>query len=108
MMAVVNPAWNYWLLQFWAQVLAPFSVDVLFSVGLVIVSDQFPEKTQGGSWRGVRHGQSSWPGFAGVDDAVLLKGYQASFWIMFAYMIVCGLVATVGLRKTGKFSLKCE
>lgn len=47
MMAVVNPAWNYWLLQFWAQVLVPFSVDVLFTVGLVIVSDQFPEKTQG-------------------------------------------------------------
>lgn len=45
-MALVNPSWPYWYLQFWAQIFAPFSGDVLFTVGLIIVSDNFPEKTQ--------------------------------------------------------------
>lgn len=47
LMAILNPTWNYWYLAFWAQVAAPFSADVLFTVGLIIVSDTFPEKTQG-------------------------------------------------------------
>lgn len=45
-MAVLDPSWNYWKLAFWAQITAPFSVDVLYTVGLIIVSDTFPEDTQ--------------------------------------------------------------
>ena len=45
-MAVVNPALNYWYLEFWAQVFAPMSADVLFTVGLIIVSSNFPQRTQ--------------------------------------------------------------
>lgn len=46
MMAVVNPEWSYWYMEFWAQLLAPLAADVLFTVGLVIVSEVFPEDTQ--------------------------------------------------------------
>ncbi|KAH8726550.1 major facilitator superfamily domain-containing protein [Phaeosphaeriaceae sp. PMI808] len=46
LMALMNPNWSYWYLAFWAQIFAPFSADVLFTVGLIIVSDSFPEHTQ--------------------------------------------------------------
>ncbi|KAL8377832.1 hypothetical protein RB595_008492 [Gaeumannomyces hyphopodioides] len=46
LMALVEPAWSYWHGQFWAQVLVPVSADVLFTVGLIIVSESFPERTQ--------------------------------------------------------------
>jgi hypothetical protein len=45
-MARVNPASSYWLLEFWAQTFTPLSGDVLFTVGLIIVSDNFPKETQ--------------------------------------------------------------
>ena len=47
LMALVDPEWSYWYMEFWAQVLSPLSGDVLFTVGLLIVSDTFPEKMQG-------------------------------------------------------------
>lgn len=135
-MALLNPAWNYFYLAFWAQVFAPFSADVLFTVGLIIVSDSFPERDQAlagavfntvaqfgmslgmGSCQvvalgvigtdedaheaGGSHGSST-----GADDPMeLLKGYRASFWTMFGYMLVCVIIAVVGLRKAGKVGLK--
>jgi len=132
MMALLNPAWNYWYLAFWAQVFSPFGVDVLFTVGLIIVSDSFPEKTQAlagavfntaaqfgmtlgmgscqvvalgvmGDGQGGAQGETS---FAEQDPGALLKGYRASFWTMFAYMVVCVLIADVGLRRVGNVGLK--
>jgi MFS family permease len=130
-MALLNPAWNYWYLAFWAQVFSPFSVDVLFTVGLIIVSDSFPEKTQAlagavfntaaqfGMTLGmgccqvvalgvVGRGGKEHDGksFEEGEEGTLLKGYQASFWTMFAYMILCVLIAVVGLRKVGRVGLK--
>ncbi|KAJ4286806.1 hypothetical protein N0V90_013058 [Kalmusia sp. IMI 367209] len=136
MMALVNPAWNYWYLEFWAQVFAPFSGDVLFTVGLIIVSDSFPEKTQAlagavfntvaqfgmslgvgvcqvvalgviDSNNGASHAGDEGGAFE-EDPMQVLKGYQASFWTMFAYMLICGVIAVVGLRKAGKVGLKRE
>ena len=134
-MALVPPTWSYWKLAFWAQTFAPFSADVLFTVGLVIVSDSFPEKTQAlagavfntvaqfgmslgmgscqvvalgiqGSATGGGHGHASEGAFEDQDEVAVLKGYRASYWLMFAYMVVCGLIALVGLRKAGKVGLK--
>jgi len=120
---------------------APFSADVLFTVGLIIVSDNFPEKTQAlagavfntvaqfgmslgmGSCQvvalGVQvksgsagtggHGDGDGGGaFEGQDDVAVLKGYRASYWLMFGYMVVCMMIAVVGLRKAGKVGLKRE
>ncbi|CAI6335798.1 unnamed protein product [Periconia digitata] len=137
LMAVVNPEWKYWYLEFWAQVFAPFSGDVLFTVGLIIVSDNFPEKTQAlagavfntvaqfgtslgigvcqvvalgvmGNGASVGHDDNSEAAFDDQDPSTLLKGYRAGFWTMFAYMIVCVIIAILGLRKAGKVGLKKE
>jgi len=135
-MALLDPTWNYWYLAFWAQVAAPFSNDVLFTVGLIIVSDTMPEETQalaGAVFNTVaqiglslgmgmcqvvalgvqgEHGDGQAGGAHGgsaanaQDEATLLKGYRASFWTMFAYMVVTVVVAIVGLRKTGRVGLK--
>jgi len=134
-MALLNPAWNYWYLAFWAQVAAPFSADVLFTVGLIIVSDTFPEKTQalaGAVFNtvaqigmslgmglcqvvalGVQGGDATGGGHHGgssddADPKAVLRGYRASFWTIFAYMAVCVVVAIVGLRKAGNVGLKRE
>ncbi|CAO2652099.1 Nn.00g003820.m01.CDS01 [Neocucurbitaria sp. VM-36] len=139
-MAIVPPAWSYWKLVFWAQLFAPFSADVLFTVGLIIVSNNFPEKTQalagavfntvaqfgmslgmgscqvvalgiqdkeGGNASSSGHGDDS-GAFEGHDPTAVLKGYRASYWLMFSYMIVCIFIAVVGLRKAGKVGLKRE
>jgi MFS family permease len=140
LMAIVPPAWSYWKLAFWAQIFAPFSADVLFTVGLIIVSDNFPEKTQAlagavfntvaqfgmslgmgscqvvalgvqvksGSAGSTGHGDGEGGAFEDQDDVALLKGYRASYWLMFGYMLVCMMIAVVGLRKAGKVGLKRE
>jgi MFS family permease len=46
MMALVPPGWNYWYLEFWAQIFAPLSLQVLYTIGLIIVSSNFPQETQ--------------------------------------------------------------
>ncbi len=130
MMALVDPGWSYWYMEFWAQILAPMSGDVLFTVGLLIVSDEFPEEMQalagavfntvaqfgmslgvgvcqvvslgvgaGGGGRGGSAGEGS-------DDEALLKGYQASFWTMFAFMVTTAVIAVGGLRTAGKVGVK--
>ena len=127
MMAVVNPAWSYWYLEFWAQVLSPVSADVLFTVGLVIVSESFPEKTQAlagavfstvgqfGQSLGIGLCQVVALGVMGKGDSQeevaedkQLRGYRAGFWTMFAYMIACGFLAAVGLKRVGKVGVKQE
>lgn len=134
-MALMHPGWRYWYLAFWAQIFAPFSADVLLTVGLIIVSDSFPEETQAlagavfntvaqfgmslgmgscqvvalgvqGRSSGGEHGGGG--AFEENDTGALLEGYRASFWLMFGYMIVCGGIAIVGLRKAGKVGLKRE
>ncbi|KAF3010735.1 hypothetical protein E8E13_006922 [Curvularia kusanoi] len=131
-MALLNPNWNYFYLAFWAQVFAPFSADVLFTVGLIVVSDSFPEKDQAlagavfntvaqfgmslgmGSCQvvalgviGADEGSGGHGESAGSDDPnELLKGYRASFWTMFGYMLCCVVIAVAGLRNAGKVGLK--
>ncbi|KAH3920250.1 hypothetical protein HBI56_067460 [Parastagonospora nodorum] len=134
-MAVMKPTWNYGYMAFWAQVFAPFSADVLYTVGLIIVSDSLPEETQAlagavfntlsqfgmslamGSCQVVALGvQGKEDGNTGADgDGAfeqssdgLLKGYRASYWLMFSYMVVCVCIAVVGLKKAGTVGLKRE
>jgi hypothetical protein len=134
-MALLDPGWNYFSLAFWAQVFAPFAADVLFTVGLIVVSGSFPEREQAlagavfntvaqfgmslgmGSCQVValgvigtderKSGAADGHGSAGSEDPKeLLKGYRASFWTMFGYMLCCVVIAIMGLRKAGKVGLK--
>ncbi|KAF2662255.1 MFS general substrate transporter [Lophiostoma macrostomum CBS 122681] len=133
-MSLVNPSWSYWYLEFWAQIFAPFSSDVLFTVGLIIVSDQFPEKTQAlagavfntvaqfGMSLGIgtcqvvslavmakTESQESKEGASGESEhAAVLNSYRAVFFLMCGYMTICGFLAIFGLRKAGKVGLKRE
>ena len=133
-MSLLNPEWSYWYMEFWAQVFAPFSADVLFTVGLIIVSDQFPEKTQalaGAVFNTVaQFGVSLGVGacqvvslavmgkagsqatqkqeLSGAEHEAVLNGYRAAFWTMFAGMAFCGVLAVFGLRKAGKVGVKRE
>jgi hypothetical protein len=47
-------------------------------------------------------------GVGNGDDKALLRGYRAGFWLMFAYMVACGGIAILGLRKAGRVGLKRE
>lgn len=129
MMALVDPSWSYWRLEFWAQVFAPIAAEVLFTVGLILVSESFPSDTQGlagavfntvaqlGQALGVGICQVvalsvAGPGAlnhgGGKEVRELLRGYRAAFWTMFGYMLLCGIIAVVGLRKVGKVGQKKE
>lgn len=136
-MAVVDPTWKYWYLEFWAQVFAPWSGDCLFTVGLIIVSESFREEEQGmagavfntvaqfgmslgmgvcqvvalGIMRNnerVGHGGGHGEAFENVSVGDTLRGYRAGFWTMFAMMIVCGGIAVVGLKRAGKVGVKTD
>ena len=123
LMAVINPSWSYWVGALFAQILLPFSIDVLFTVGLIIVTEVFPEKNQ--SVAGAVFNTAAQFGNAlglaivqVVSAAVtnqkinpkspeaLLEGYRASFWTLFSLMLVCVLVAALGLRGAGKVGSK--
>ncbi|CAI6306283.1 unnamed protein product [Periconia digitata] len=126
MMALVDPAWKYYYLELWAQILAPLNADVLYTVGLIIVSDSFPKETQALAGAvfgtvamfgtslgvgicqvitlGVMGGQSDTAFLENVGD--MLKGYRAGFWTMFCLTVCCIVVGVVGLRRTGKVGVK--
>lgn len=127
LMALIDPKWPYWYGVFPAQVLSPISGDILFTVGLIIVSDVFPEKTQ--ALAGAVYNTVAYFGWClGINlmqvvstlvtegtsyrdkasPAALLQGYRASFWAMFGATMVCATVILFGLRKVGNPGKKRE
>ncbi|KAK5220450.1 hypothetical protein LTR72_007072 [Exophiala xenobiotica] len=129
LMAIMNPRWTYWYMAFWAQALSPVSVDVLFTVGMLIVSDVFPDKSQAlagavfntvgqfGLSFGVGLCQLVALGITGnqaqashgselPEGDTLLRGYRAAFRTMHGFMLLCTIVALFGLRRVGKVGLK--
>lgn len=124
-MAVIDPAWPYWANAFVAQILQPISGDILFTVGLIVVSEAFPEDTQ--ALAGAVFNMTSQFGNAlglaimqvvstliskervyDTHEKALLEGYKASFWTMFAMMMACALLGAWGLRRSGPIGLKRE
>ena len=125
LMATINPSWTYWKAAFPAQLLSPVSVDVLWTVGLLVVSEAFPEDTQalaGGVFNTVGQlGNAVGLAVMGVISTsvtqhshftqkqsaqALMAGYRASFWAAFASTILACFVGGWGLRKVGKVGLK--
>lgn len=124
LMAVIEPVWPYWANAFVAQLLQPVSVDALFTVGLIIITDVFPEDTQAlagavfntaaqfGTALGLAVLQvistMTTKNFEGEESPsyALMEGYRASFWTMFAFMLLCAAIGILGLRKTGRVGLK--
>ncbi|KAG5657334.1 hypothetical protein KAF25_005898 [Fusarium avenaceum] len=122
-MALIQPMSSYWIGPFFAQLLLPFSIDVLFTVGLLIISEGFPEDRQ--SFAGALFNTAAQLGNAlglaivqvvsaavtkrtAVPDSTdaILKGYRACFWFDFALMLVCVVVGGFGMQRAGKIGLK--
>ncbi|KAG2167970.1 hypothetical protein JADG_007709 [Aureobasidium aubasidani] len=125
LMAIINPRWTYWKMAFFAQLLQGISVNVLFTVGLLIISSIFPLRTQalGGAvfntcaQLGTSIGLTitsviadSRTAASGIADKTspdaLMTGYRAVFWALFAWMIIVLLAGVFGLRKVGKIGVK--
>ena len=107
------------------QVLAPMSVDLLFTVGILVVSDVFPKGTQAlagavfntVSQLGTSIGlattsiiSASVTRESSVENkdspAALMEGYRATFFALFAWMVATCVVGAFGLRRLGKVGEK--
>jgi hypothetical protein len=122
-MALINPGWPYWYSALWAQLLTPLSIDITLTVGTLVVTDVFPARTQ--ALAGAVFNTFSQLG-ASIGLCVLsvisvnvtkdtadtnspqslLKGYRASFWALFAWLITACLIGAAGLRKLEKIGAK--
>ena len=127
LMALISAHWPYWYAAFPAQLLAPLSCDILFTIGLLAISEEFPADTQAlagavfntaaqfGSSLGLTllavvsasvtkseddHGTSTEEG--------LLAGYRAGFWSAFASMGLACLIGGFGLRRMGRVGVKTD
>ncbi|TVY81172.1 Drug resistance protein [Lachnellula suecica] len=125
LMALISAQWPYWYAAFPAQLLEPLSCDILYTIGLLAVSESFPPETQalaGAVFNTVAQfgGSLGLTVMAVVAAAVtnnkgdprkgqeqnLLIGYRASFWTAFACMGLACLIGAFGLRRMGKVGLK--
>jgi len=125
LMAVISARWPYWYAAFPAQLLAPLSADIMFTIGLLVVSESFPEDTQalaGAVFNTVvQFGTSMGLTVMAVIAAAvsksdenkgsskeenLLLGYKASFWAAFAGMGLACVIGAFGLRRMGKVGVK--
>ncbi len=124
-MAIISSHWPYWYAAFPAQLLSPLSCDILFTVGLLAVSEEFPAHTQalaGAVFSTVaQFGTSLGLTLIAVVAASvtkneankgmikedgLLAGYRAGFWAAFASMGIACMVGAFGLRRMGKVGVK--
>lgn len=121
-MAVIQPSWPYWGNAFVAQLLQPVASDALFTVGLIVITEVFPDNTQalaGAVFNtAAQFGTALGLAVMQVVSTVVtdqsdrenteakMEGYRASFWTMFGFMILCTVVGFVGLRKAGRVGLK--
>ncbi|KAE8444102.1 hypothetical protein EG329_000884 [Mollisiaceae sp. DMI_Dod_QoI] len=125
LMAFISPHWPYWYAAFPAQLLAPVACDIMFTVGLLAVSEEFPAHTQalaGAVFSTVAQFGTSvgLTVIAVVAAAVtnseldqgkgkaeeLLAGYRAGFWAQFAWMGLACLIGAFGLKKMGNVGVK--
>lgn len=127
LMAVIKVQSPYWYNAFFAQILAPISADILFTVALLVISDVFPQKTQAlagavfntvsqfGSSLGltvmavISSTATKHAAHSVADEQApgpLLGGYRAGFWAAFAWMMCAFLIGGVGLRRIGNVGLK--
>ncbi|EPS36792.1 hypothetical protein H072_9687 [Dactylellina haptotyla CBS 200.50] len=125
LMALINVKWPYWYDAFFAQLVSPVSADILFTVGLLVVSDVFPTHMQalaGAVFNTVaQFGTSIGITFMAIissyatkhskftdksSPAALMVGYRASFWAAFIWMGVACVIGGFGLRKIGRIGLK--
>lgn len=125
LMAFIQPQWSWWWCAFWAVLIGPVSVDVIYTVGNLVIVDIFPSSRHalaGAVFNTVAQFGSSL-GFAvmaiisssitksqttGTTAEALLLGYKGAFWTCFGLMASGCAVSGFGLRKLGRVGLKKE
>jgi MFS family permease len=99
--------------------------NILFTVGLLIISAVFPTRTQAlggavfntcaqlGTSVGLTITSVISESITAVSDEVnksspdaLMVGYRAVFWALLAFMILVFLTGALGLRRVGKIGVK--
>ncbi|GFP60402.1 MFS-type transporter 1 [Trichoderma asperellum] len=125
LMALIHPHWPYWYDAFFAQILTPLSCDILFTVGLLVVSDVFPPHMQALSGAvfntcaqlGTAIGltitsliatsvTNASPEADKTSPSALMAGYRAVFWTMFAAMALTCVLSVLGLRTVKQLGVK--
>ncbi|KAK0707298.1 major facilitator superfamily domain-containing protein, partial [Lasiosphaeris hirsuta] len=125
LMATARIDQRYWENAFFAQILTPISGDLLFTVGLLIISDVYPRHMQalGGAvfntcaqlgaavglsvTQVVAAAVTSESAFADkTSPEALMAGSRVAFWLMFGWMVVVCGVCVVGLRRVGVVGVK--
>ncbi|GAB7328575.1 hypothetical protein MBLNU13_g00525t1 [Cladosporium sp. NU13] len=125
LMALIDPQYPYWSMAFTAQIFQLVCTNVLFTVGLLIISAVFPSNTQalGGAvfntcaQLGTSVGltvtsvisESITAASGEVDKSspkALMAGYRAAFWALFACMAIVFVTGALGLRRVGKIGVK--
>ncbi|VTT59557.1 unnamed protein product [Fusarium fujikuroi] len=123
LMALIQPEWPYWKCAFPAQILMPFSVDVLFTISLIVITDVFPNEKQAvaGAVFNTAGQLGNTMGLAAmqvistrvtrqvrVNSAAqaIMEGYRATFWAMLTLLLICTIVGAAGLRHAGRVGSK--
>ncbi|KAI1852258.1 hypothetical protein JX266_002436 [Neoarthrinium moseri] len=125
LMALIRTDQVYWENAFFAQILTPISCDLLFTVGLLIISEIFPKNMQALSGAvfntcaqlGTAIGLSVTQVIASSvtnkysysnnnSPGALMAGYRVAFWTMWGWMVFVCLVCVVGLRRVGGIGVK--
>ncbi|CZR49678.1 uncharacterized protein FPRO_14843 [Fusarium proliferatum ET1] len=123
LMALIQPEWPYWKCAFPAQILMPFSVDVLFTISLIVITDVFPNEKQAvaGAVFNTAGQLGNTMGLAAmqvistrvtrqvrVNSAAqaIIEGYRATFWAMLTLLLICTIVGAAGLRHAGRVGSK--
>ncbi|MCJ1312459.1 hypothetical protein MMC25_006133 [Agyrium rufum] len=126
-MALLSPTWSYWYAEFWAILLSPLAVDVLFTVSNIVITEVFPPEThalagavfntiaQFGTSIGIAIMAVISSSVTDKSDTkvrnpigALLEGYRAVFWTCLGSMVLACVVGLLGLKKIGKVGLKRE
>lgn len=127
LMAIAQPEWTYWAVEFPAVFLVAIAADGIFTVSNLLISSSFPAETQrlaGGVFQTIAKisrtvslalvtliaNNLSLAADADYRHSPqgLLLGYRAAFWLCFGMVVTSLLVSIWGLRKIGKVGLKQE
>lgn len=122
LMALASPSWSYWAAAFPAMVIVPVGSDSLFTISNLVITAQFPAKTQGlagGVFNTVSQvgksvglalsaviANSVTQGRSGREEDRLLEGYKATFWFCLSLNLTTLVLGVWGLRTIGKVGLK--
>jgi MFS family permease len=123
-MALIAPNQDYWQGPFFGILLSSLAGDVIYTIGLLMSADAFPEQRQAlaGSVFNVFYMLGSSIGLTLLDVIMAavdgnssrieqdpqtqMRGLRISFWVLFAMAVASAILGGYGLRKVGRIGQK--